>query len=103
MFGWSVMRTTWVLLAQTEREAREAWERLQGQFAALHLVVDQEKSRLNDRGRRFGFSALSSVRRLVGCCVCGHVRRACRNIRQRVREVARRFPSNGRVDVVIQS
>ena len=28
--------------------------------------------------------------------------KACRNIRQRVRAVARSFPSNGRVDVVIQ-
>jgi hypothetical protein len=28
--------------------------------------------------------------------------KACRNIRQRVREVARSFPSNGHVDVVIQ-
>jgi hypothetical protein len=31
-----------VLLARTESEAREAWERLQNQFAALRLVVNQE-------------------------------------------------------------
>jgi hypothetical protein len=35
-----------VLLAQTERTAQEAWDQLQSQFAALHLVVNQEKSRL---------------------------------------------------------
>ena len=35
-----------VLLARTESEARQAWERLQSQFAALRLVVNQEKSRL---------------------------------------------------------
>jgi hypothetical protein len=33
-----------VLLARTESEARQAWERLQSQFAALRLVVNQEKS-----------------------------------------------------------
>ena len=35
-----------VLLARTESEARQAWERLQSQFAALRLVINQEKSRL---------------------------------------------------------
>jgi retron-type reverse transcriptase len=35
-----------VLLARTELEAKQAWERLQSQFAALRLVVNQEKSRL---------------------------------------------------------
>ena len=35
-----------VLLARTEQQAREAWEQLQAQFAALRLVVNQEKSRL---------------------------------------------------------
>ena len=43
------------VLAQTEREAREAWERLQGQFAALHLVVNQEKSRLTTLREGFAF------------------------------------------------
>ena len=42
-----------MLLAQTEREAQEAWERLQGQFAALHLVVNQEKSRLTTLAEGF--------------------------------------------------
>src|ERR1044071_9538404 len=35
-----------VLLARTEQQAREAWEQLQVQFAALQLVVNQAKSRL---------------------------------------------------------
>jgi 16S rRNA C1402 N4-methylase RsmH len=35
-----------VLLERTEQQARVAWEQLQGQFAALRLVVNQEKSRL---------------------------------------------------------
>lgn len=35
-----------VLLSRTEQGAREAWEQLQAQFAALRLVVNQEKSRL---------------------------------------------------------
>jgi group II intron reverse transcriptase/maturase len=91
-----------VLLAQTEREARAAWERLQGQFAALHLVVNQEKSRLTTLAEGFAFLGFE-FRKAPGRMLCMWPReKACRNIRQRVREVARSFPSNGRVDVVIQ-
>lgn len=35
-----------VLMARTERESQAAWEHLQAQFAALRLVVNQEKIRL---------------------------------------------------------
>src|ERR1700674_5491190 len=91
-----------VLLAQTEREAREAWERLQGQFAALHLVVNQEKSRLTTLREGFAFLGFE-FRKAPGRMLCMWPReKACRNIRQRVREVTRSFPSNGQVDVVIQ-
>jgi len=44
-----------VLLARTESEARQAWERLQSQFAALRLVVNQEKSRLTTVEEGFVF------------------------------------------------
>jgi RNA-directed DNA polymerase len=91
-----------VLLAQTEREAREAWERLQGQFAVLHLVVNQEKSRLTTLREGFAFLGFE-FRKASGRMLCMWPReKACRNIRQRVREVARSFPSDGHVDVVIQ-
>jgi RNA-directed DNA polymerase len=91
-----------VLLAHTEREAQEAWERLQGQFAALHLVVNQEKSRLTTLAEGFAFLGFE-FRKAPGRMLCMWPReKACRNIRQRVREVARSFRSNGHVDVVIQ-
>ena len=35
-----------VLPARTEQQARTAWDQLQREFAELHLVVNQEKSRL---------------------------------------------------------
>jgi len=44
-----------VLLAWTEREARGAWQRLQAQFEALRLVVNQEKSRLTTVAEGFAF------------------------------------------------
>jgi hypothetical protein len=47
-----------VLLARTEQRAREAWEQLQAQFAALRLVVNQEKESVDDAGRRFCVSGL---------------------------------------------
>jgi hypothetical protein len=44
-----------VLLARTESEAKQAWKRLQDQFAALRLVVNQEKSRLTTVEEGFEF------------------------------------------------
>ncbi len=72
-----------VLLARTESEAQAAWVQLQAQFAALRLVVSQEKSRLTTL--RDGFAFLGSEFRL-------HMwprEKARRNIRQRMRDVER--------------
>jgi len=46
-----------VLLARAEQEARGAWNQLQAQFAALALVLNHDKSRLDAGGRLriFGF------------------------------------------------
>ena len=50
-----------VLLVRTEQEARGAWEQLQCEFAALHLVVNQEKSRLTTLAEGFAFPGFSSA------------------------------------------
>jgi RNA-directed DNA polymerase len=44
-----------VLLARTEQQAQAAWDQLQAQFAALRLVVNQEKSRLTMLTEGFAF------------------------------------------------
>jgi RNA-directed DNA polymerase len=91
-----------VLLAQTEQQAREAWEQLQAQFAALQLVVNQEKSRLTTVAEGFAFLGFE-FRKAPGRMLLMWPReKACRNIRQRVREAVRSIPSNGQVGVVIQ-
>jgi len=91
-----------VLLARTEQQARVAWEQLQAQFAALRLVVNQEKSRLTTLRDGFAFLGFE-FRQPPGRLLYMWPReKACRNIRQRTREAVRSFPSNGRVDVVIQ-
>ena len=64
-----------VLLARTESEARQAWERLQGQFAALRLVVNQEKSRLTTVEKGFAFLGFEFRKPRCGCCTCGHARK----------------------------
>ena len=82
-----------VLLARTELEARQAWERLQSQFAALRLVVNQEKSRLTtvEGGFAFlGFEFRKPPRRLL---YMWPRKKACQHIRDRVREVVRSIPS----------
>jgi RNA-directed DNA polymerase len=58
-----------VLLARTEREAQKAWEQLQGQFAALHLVVNQEKSRLTTLAEGFAFLGFE-FRKASGRMLC---------------------------------
>lgn len=91
-----------VLLARTEREARAAWEQLQGQFTDLQLVVNQEKSRLTTLEDGFAFLGFE-FRKAPGRKLLMWPReKACRHIRQRIREVARSFPSNGQVGQVIQ-
>jgi len=62
-----------VLLARTESEARQA--RLQSQFAALRLVVNQEQSRLTTvaGGARFLVSGFGNPR--DGCGTWGRARR----------------------------
>ena len=91
-----------VLLARTEQQARLGWGQLQAQFAALRLVINQEKSRLTTLAEGFAFLGFE-FRKAPGRMLLMWPReKACRNIRQRVREVVRSFPSNGRVDVVIQ-
>lgn len=91
-----------VLLARTEREARAAWEQLQAQFAALQLIVNQEKSRLTTLEDGFAFLGFE-FRKAPGRKLLMWPReKACRHIRQRIREVARSFPWNGQVGQVIQ-
>jgi Group II intron, maturase-specific domain/Reverse transcriptase (RNA-dependent DNA polymerase) len=91
-----------VLLAQTEQQARIAWDQLQREFAELHLVVNQEKSRLTTLAEGFAFLGFE-FRKAPGRMLLMWPRsKACCNIRQRVREVVRSFPSNGPVDAVIR-
>lgn len=91
-----------VLLSRTEQQAREAWDRLQRDFAELHLVVNQEKSRLTTLEDGFAFLGFE-FRTAPGRMLLMWPReKACRNIRQRVREVARSIPSSGPVAAVIR-
>ena len=91
-----------VLLARTEADARAAWERLQAEFTSLQLVVNQEKSRLTTLAEGFAFLGFE-FRKTPGRKLLMWPReKACRHIRQRIREVARSFPSNGPVSQVIQ-
>src|SRR5580692_458903 len=83
--------------------ARAAWEQLQAQFAALRLVVNQEKSRLTTLAEGFAFLGFE-FRKAPGRMLLMWPReKACRHIRHRVREAVRSFPSNGQVGVVIQT
>lgn len=91
-----------VLMARTEAEARAAWEQLQAQFADLQLVVNQEKSRLTTLAEGFAFLGFEFRKALGRMLLMWPRDKACRHIRQRVREVARSIPSNGQVGQVIQ-
>jgi RNA-directed DNA polymerase len=91
-----------VLLARTEQGARVAWEQLQIQFAALQLVVNQEKSRVTTLTEGFAFLGFEFRKDPGRMLLMWPREKACRNIRQRVHDAVRSFPSNGQVGVVIQ-
>lgn len=91
-----------ILLARSEAEARRAWARLRHQIATLHLVVNEEKSRLTtvDRGFRFlGFD----FRRVRGYLYLWPCARACKSIGQKVRRKVRSFRSSEKLDTVIKA
>jgi RNA-directed DNA polymerase len=91
-----------VLLARTESEAKQAWERLQGQFAALRLVVNQEKSRLTTAEEGFAFLGFEFRRPPRRLLYMWPRKKACQHIRDRVREVVRSFPSSATIGEVIR-
>jgi RNA-directed DNA polymerase len=91
-----------VLLARTELEARQAWERLQSQFAALRLVVNQEKSRLTTVEEGFAFLGFEFRKPPGRLLYMWPRKKACQHIRNRVREVVRSFPSSTSIGEVIR-
>jgi RNA-directed DNA polymerase len=91
-----------VLLARREAEARQAWERLQSQFAALRLVVNQEKSRLTTLEEGFAFLGFEFRKPPARLLYMWPRKKACQHIRERVRAVARWFPSSASIGDVIQ-
>jgi len=90
-----------VLLTRTEREAKEAWERLQTQFAGLRLVVNQEKSRVTTVWAGFAFLGFEFRRKPGRRLYLWPREKACRHIRQRMREVVRSFRSSEHLNMVI--
>jgi hypothetical protein len=72
------------------------------QFAALALVVNQDKSRLTTLVEGFAFLGFE-FRKAPGRKLLMWPReKACRHIRHRVREVVRSFPWNGALGLVLQ-
>ncbi len=91
-----------VLLAQTAQEAKHAWERLQAQFAALRLAVNQDKSRLTTVTEGFAFLGFE-FRKPSGRLLYMWPRaKACQHIRARARQVVRSFSSSTPISEVIR-
>ena len=92
-----------VLLTRTrlELEAEQAWERLQSQFAALRLVVNQEKSRLATVQEGFAFLGFEFRKPRGRLLYMWPRKKACQHIRDRVRKVVRLFPSSASIGDVI--
>lgn len=91
-----------VLLTRTRLEAEQAWERLQSQFAALLLVVNQEKSRLTTVEEGFAFLGFEFRKPRGRLLYMWPRKKACQHIRDRVREVLRSFPSSASIGDVIR-
>jgi RNA-directed DNA polymerase len=90
-----------VLLARTELEAQEAWARLQAQFAGLRLVVNQEKSKVTTVWAGFAFLGFEFRQQPGRRLYLWPREKACRHIRQRVREVVRSVRGGESLNVVV--
>jgi RNA-directed DNA polymerase len=90
-----------VLLARTAEAAEAAWQRLQGQFAALRLEVNQEKSRVTTATCGFAFLGFEFRRNRKGRLYMWPRAKACQHIKQRVREAVRSIPSDRPLSEVI--
>jgi group II intron reverse transcriptase/maturase len=90
-----------VLLAVTADEAAEAWQRLQAQFKALRLEVNQEKSRLTTADEGFAFLGFE-FRRAQQRLLMWPRAKACRQLAERVRRTVRSVPSAATLSTVIQ-
>ena len=86
-----------VLLARTASEARQAWDSLQSQLAALRWVVNQEKSRLTTGKEGFAFLGFEFRKPPARLLYMWPRHKAGQHIRDRVRQVARSFPSSASV------
>ncbi|CAG0943339.1 Group II intron-encoded protein LtrA [Anaerolineae bacterium] len=91
-----------VILTRTREHAEQVWQQLQTQFAQLHLTVNSEKSRLTTLTEGFAFLGFefrqSAWRRLYMFPRA----KACKHIRERVREVVRSIPSNEPLPEVVR-
>jgi group II intron reverse transcriptase/maturase len=91
-----------VILTRTHQQAEQAWQQLQAQFTQLRLTVNQEKSRLTTLTEGFAFLGFefrqSAWRRLYMFPRA----KACKHIRERVREVTRSIPSNEPLPEVVR-
>jgi group II intron reverse transcriptase/maturase len=91
-----------ILLARSQETAGAAWQRLQGQFAALRLEVNQDKSRLTTATEGFAFLGFEFRRSPKGGLYMWPRAKACQHIKQRVREAVRSIPSNRPLREVIK-
>jgi group II intron reverse transcriptase/maturase len=90
-----------VILTRRAEDAAAAWQELQGQFAALRLVVNEEKSRLTTVPEGFAFLGFEFrlFRRLL---YLWPRTKAQKHIAERVRNAVRSVPSTENLDVVIR-
>ena len=80
-----------VLLARTEQGAQQAWEKLQTQFAELHLEVNQEKSHIATVDEGFAFLGFEFRRRKKRLYMWPR-KKAQQHIRQRIKEIVQTTP-----------
>ncbi len=91
-----------VLLARTVSDAQETWNRLQAQFTALRLEMNLEKSRLTTVQEGFAFLGFEFRKELGRPLYMWPRKKACQQVRQRLREVVRSVPSQQSLEDVIQ-
>ncbi len=91
-----------VLLTRSEAQANQAWQRLQEQFTALRLTVNEEKSQVTTVAKGFTFLGFEFRQPVARPLYMWPRAKAVKHLYERVRETVRSIKSSAPLNEVIR-
>lgn len=92
-----------VLLTRKAADANQVWENLQQQFAALHLEVNQDKSKITTVAEGFAFLGFEFRKKPHRNLYMWPREKSCKHLKEKIRTTVRTVPSNAPLHTVIHA